>query len=134
MEANRRDEPVVFVEGIDKVIRLDLEKHKELLTRRKLDKLSWQSGVSHHVKMKRHYKTLIGGGKFNDEALKKSIGQINLNITHLQQKVKLSDDAIEHETLIVDTLTDQLKTYEDCKRAFTDRCGKQADPSHQSNN
>ena len=128
MEAN--NDPVIFVEGIDEIIRRDLVKHTDMLASRKLDLQSWQEGVSHHVRMKRHYVKQIGGGKFNDDALRKSVDQINLNITHLQQKVKLAKEAIEHETLIVDTLTEQLEDYEVNARAFADRCRQQASPDN----
>jgi hypothetical protein len=104
--------PDVFVEGIDERIRLDLEMHKDLLFRRQLDKQAWHEAVGHHIAKKKHYSGLLGGGKYDDAALQESIKDININITHLQQKVKLAKDAIEHETLIVDTLTEQLKQYE----------------------
>ena len=60
---------------------------------------------------KKHYKGLIGGGKYDDDALKRSMGDIAINIRHMSDKEKLSRDAIEHHTLIVDTLTQQLEEY-----------------------
>lgn len=115
----------IFVEGIDAVIRLDLEKHKEILAREKFNLLSYQQAVSHAIAQKKHYRGLIGGSKFNDEALKGSLQQQNVNIRHLQDKVKLTNDAIEHHTLIVDTLTQQLKDYEKA-HAAANRCVQQA--------
>jgi hypothetical protein len=109
MEVNGPD---VFVEGIDERIRLDLEMHKDLLSRRQFDKLAWHEAVGHHIAKKKYYSSLLGEGTYDDDALKESLKDINININHLQQKVKLAKDAIEHETLIVDTLTEQLKQYE----------------------
>jgi len=102
-------EPIMVVEGMEDVIKLDLEKHKEILARTKLELQAYKNARAHEIKRKKHYKSLIGGGKYNDEALKKSIQDINVNITHMSNKVKLAEDKIQHNTLIVDTLSKQLE-------------------------
>jgi hypothetical protein len=112
MSNERRIEPEVFIEGIDVVIRLDLGKHKELLAQTKAERLSFIEARDHEAARKRHYYRLIGGGKYDDDALRRSVDDIRINIRHLSDKVKLSEDKIDHHTLIVDTLTKQLQDYD----------------------
>jgi hypothetical protein len=109
MEAkNRSNEPVMVVEGMEDIIKKDLGAHKIILERTQQELLAYRNAVSGEIQKKKYYLALIGGEKFNDEALKSSINDINVNIKHMSDKVKLSKDKIEHETLIVDTLTEQL--------------------------
>ena len=116
----RRIEPEIFVEGMDVIIKLDLGKHKELLAQTLVEQVAFQEAVDHESARKRHYYRLVGGGKFNDASLIRSVEDIRINIRHLSDKVKLSQDKIEHHTLIVDTLTAQLdkynKQYASCHR------------------
>ncbi len=107
----RRIEPEIFVKGIDKVIKLDLGKHKELLVQTNAELLAFLEARDHESARKRHYFHLIGGEKYDDDALKRSVADIRINIRHLDDKAKLSRDKIEHHTLIVDTLTEQLQEY-----------------------
>lgn len=111
MRANKRIEPEVFVEGMDVIIKLDLGKHQELLAQTTVEKAAFVEAVDHESARKRHYYRLIGGGKFNDDSLRRSVEDIRINIRHLSDKVKLSQDKIEHHTLIVDTLAAQLEKY-----------------------
>lgn len=106
-----RKEPKIVIKGIDKVIKRDLGKHKELLQQSKLSLLSFREAVSHQIKKKKHYLSLVGGGKFNDDSLKESINMINIDIRAMSDKTKLADEEISHHTLIVDTLTKQLQEY-----------------------
>lgn len=103
--------PKIIIEGIDEIIKRDLEKHKAALDRSKVELLAYKEARSHEIKKKKHYRKQIGNGKYNDEALKRSMNDIAINIRHMSDKVKLSEDAIAHHTLIVDTLTDQLEEY-----------------------
>lgn len=103
--------PKILIKGIDKVIKRDLGKHKNLLIRAKLSLQSFKQATSHLIKKKKHYSGLVGGGKFKDPALKESISMINVDIRAMSDKVKLANEEIEHHTLIVDTLTDQLEEY-----------------------
>ena len=103
MEAN------IVIKGIEKVIERDLEKHKILLDRSKLEMLSFKKAVSHEIKKKKYYKSLIGDSKFDDVALNESMGMIAVNIRHLSDSVKVSQDSIDHHALIVDDLTQQLE-------------------------
>jgi hypothetical protein len=118
MSKERRKDPEIFIEGIDVVIKLDLGKHKEILARTQTEKVSFQEARDHESARKRHYYRQIGQGKYDDDALLRSVKDIRINIRHLSDKVKLSDDKIEHETLIVDTLTAQLKDYDERYAAF----------------
>lgn len=104
-------QPEIFIEGIDAVIKLDLDKHKELLAQTNADLTSFRRAVLHESGRKRHYYRQIGKGKYNDKALQSSIKDIRINIRHLSDKVHLAEEKIEHHTLIVDTLTEQLEDY-----------------------
>jgi len=106
MEANQ---PLIVIDGLEKIIERDLEKHKLLLVKTKSELDVYRISVSHQVKKKKYYKSLIGGGKYNDDSLRKSMTMIGVDIRHMSDKVKLSQEAIEHHTLIVDTLTKQLE-------------------------
>jgi hypothetical protein len=104
-----RKEPEIVIEGIEKVIKKDLKKFQGILERDKLDLIAFRGARSHEIKKKKHYKNLIGGEKFNDDALRESMSQIAINIRHMSDKVMLTEKAIEHHTEIVDTLTKQLE-------------------------
>ena len=118
-------EPKIIIEGIDVVIKRDLAKHQILLERSKLELTSYRQARSHEIKKKKHYKGLIGGGKYDDDALRKSMKDIAINIRHMSDKEKLSKDAIEHHTLIVDTLTQQLDDYNiDIKELYKARSAR----------
>ena len=107
----RRKDPEIFIEGIDVVLRLDLGKHKELLARTQVDLEAFNVAVAHESGRKRHYHRLIGGGKYNDDALRRSVTDIRVNIRQLSDKAKLAREKIDHHSLIVDTLTQQLAEY-----------------------
>ena len=123
MEANKLNggERRLFVKGVDVIIRRDLAKHKSILERERINLLAYQEAVSHAIEQKRYYWKLIGGEKYDDDALRKSVEQQKVNIRHLQDKVKLTKESIEHHTMIVDTLGQQLKDYEEANAA-ADRC------------
>jgi hypothetical protein len=123
---NADDNPLIVIEGMEPIIQKDLDKHKEILEQAKISLGVFKQAVSHEVKKKKYYKSLIGGKKFNDEALKRSIGDININIRHMSDKVKLTQDKIAFETNIVDTLTNQLKDYRESVNKLAEYRMKQA--------
>jgi hypothetical protein len=104
-----RKEPIIVIEGIEEVIKKDLKKHQEILKRSKFELIAYRNARSHEIKKKKHYKNLIGGGKYNDDSLRESMNQIAINIRHMGDKVDLTEKAIKHHTEIVDTLTEQLE-------------------------
>ena len=108
--------PTIFIKGIDKILKTDLNKHQVILTRCKLELGAYREAVSHEVKKKRYYKSLLGEGKFNDSALQKSMDTIVINIRHMSDKVKITQDSVNHHSLIVDTLTLQLDDYYSAKK------------------
>ena len=110
MKARRKD-PEFFIEGIDSVIKLDLGKHKELLAQTQGELLAFVEARDHESARKRHYHRLIGGGKYDDDALRRSVKDIRINVQQLDDKATLAKDKIEHHTLIVETLTEQLREY-----------------------
>jgi len=100
--------PSVVIEGLEDIIRRDLLKHKALRDRSSTELEVYRRARSQEVAKKKNYRRLIGGGKFNDDALRESIKQININIRHWSDKIKLSEEARDHHIHIVDTLTAQL--------------------------
>jgi hypothetical protein len=117
---DRRKTPQIVIEGMEKIIKRDLEKHKAILLKLPLDLQALEVARGHEVEKKRHYRSLIGGGKYNDEALKESIKQIKINIRQNSDKIKLTKDAIEHHTLIVNTLSEQLEKQEQSLKDLAD--------------
>lgn len=101
-------EPLIVIQGLEDVIRKDLKKHKVLLERSKADLDAFKLAVSYQVKKKKYYKSLLGGGKYNDESLRESMTMIGVDLRHMSDKVKLAEEAMEHHKLIVDTLSAQL--------------------------
>ena len=112
------NEPIILVRGIDKVIKKDLQKHLALLDKSKVELLAYKEARSHEIKKKKYYRSLIGGDKYDDHALKNSMAQIAVNIRHMSDKIKLTQEAIAHHTLIVDTLTKQLEDYNETLNAL----------------
>lgn len=109
MEAKPRDvEPRVVTEGLEILIERDLEKHKTALELAKANLEAFERARTHEIAKKKYYRRQIGGGKYNDEALRASMEQMRVNITHLSNRVKEEKDRIAHETLVVDTLTRQM--------------------------
>ena len=100
--------PMVVINGIKEIIERDLELHKSLLERTKMELLSFRDGRSHEIKKKKHYNKLIGGGKYDDDSLRTAMLDIATNIRHMSDKCDMSQEKIKHHQLIVDTLTEQL--------------------------
>ena len=98
----------IVIEGIEKVIERDLGKHKLLLEQTKTELEAYRLARSHEIKRKKHFRKLIGGGKYDDIALRKAMGDIATNIQHLSDKADLAEEKIKHHELIVDTLSSQL--------------------------
>jgi len=108
---NADDNPLIVIEGMEPIIQKDLDKHKAVLEQAQISLGVFRQAVSHEVKKKKYYKSLIGGKKYNDDSLRRSINDININIRHMSDKVALSQEKIAFETNIVDTLTKQLEDY-----------------------
>jgi hypothetical protein len=108
MEANK---PLIFIKGLDEITKKDLKKFKSILERDKFELIKYKEALSYQIQKKKHYKSLIGKGKYDDDSMKKSIVMINVDIRQISDKVKLTNDAIAHHTLIVDTLSKQLDEY-----------------------
>lgn len=106
-------EPSVVIEGLEVVIERDLQKHRVILERTKQELLSWEQARGHEIARKRAWRKLIGGGKYDDDALRESMRQSNVNIRQLSDKVEAAKEKITFETNIVDTLAAQLQ--EQCR-------------------
>ncbi len=109
MAANERVAPEIVIEGMEQIIQRDLDKHRSLLGAAQADLVAFRTARSHEVQKKKHYKKLIGQGKFNDVSLQKARDQMSINIRHMSDKADTAERAIAHETEIVDTLAQQLK-------------------------
>ena len=104
----RSETPRVVIEGMEVIIERDLKKHQSILERTKQELVAYRQAASHEIAKKKHYRKLIGGGKYNDEALEAALKDIRVNIRHLTDKAEASEEKIKHEDLIVRTLTKQL--------------------------
>ena len=111
----------IFVEGIDVIIRRDLEKHKALLEQNNLDIQSFQQARSSEISRKRFYGEQKGKRNYRDADMDIAIEQMNKNIGHLSIRIKVAEDLRKHNTVIVDTLTQQLKEYDIDIRAMARR-------------
>lgn len=100
-----------FIEGIDVIIRRDLDKHKSLLDKNNLDIQSFQQARSGEIGRKRFYTDQKGKKKYDDDAMDKAIEQMSRNINHLSGRISVTRQLKEQNTLIVDTLSEQLKQY-----------------------
>lgn len=108
MLSNRGD---TFVKGIDVIIKRDLDKHKSLLEKNNLDIQAFQTAIASEIGRKRFYGEQKGNRRYRDEDMDRAIEQMNKNIAHLSIRIKLAEDLRVQNTLIVDTLTEQLKQY-----------------------
>ncbi len=108
MEAKRGD---TFIEGIDVIIRRSLEKHTDLLETNVRNIEAFQSARSSEIGRKRFYRDQKGKRKYKDDAMDKAIAQMNTNITHLSDRISVTQGLKKENTHYVDTLTEQLKKY-----------------------
>jgi len=99
---------MVVITGMKEIIERDLEKHKVLLERTQIELQSFRVARSHEIKKKKHYNGLVGGGKYDDDALETAIIQSATNIRHMSDKCTASEEKIKHHQLIIDTLTQQV--------------------------
>jgi len=93
------------------VLKRDLGKHKALLERRTIEKQAFVKSRSLLIQRKKHYKSLIGGERYDDESLKKSTEMIGIDIVAMSNNIKLAQDAVDHHKMIVDDLTFKLTAY-----------------------
>ncbi len=98
----------VVIEGIEEIIARDLAKHKAIVERTKTEIATFRTARAHEIKKKKHYRSLIGGEKYNDDALRKSIEEMAVNIRHTSDKAETGVRKLEHHTVIVGSLTEQL--------------------------
>lgn len=122
----------VFVEGIDIIIKRDLEKHIELLNNNNLDIQAFEVAVASEIGRKRSYgkqKKVTKNGKlrYDPVAMDKAIVQMNVNIRHLSDRIKITKELRQHNTIIVDTLTAQLNDYNNGLRLLSKHRKEQLD-------
>ena len=100
-----------FIEGIDVIIKRDLDKHKSLLNNNNLDIQAFENARDTEIKRKRFYNEQKGKRNYDDDAMDKAINQMAINITHLSDRIKITKELRQQNTHIVDTLTEQLEQY-----------------------
>ncbi len=103
------DEPTIVIEGLETIIKRDLAKHRVLHERTQTELDVFRQSRSHLIKRKKHFRKLIGGGKYDDDALRRSMDGIATDIRHLSDKCKLAEEKIQHHAFIIETLTKQLE-------------------------
>jgi len=108
----REKDPFIVIEGIEEITKRDLVKHKALIEQTTAELNAYREARAHEVRKKKHYRKLIGGGKFDDDALRRSMQDIAVNIRHMSDKCKAAEEKLKHHQLIVDTLTAQLEEQE----------------------
>jgi len=101
----------ILIEGIDVIIRRDLDKHKSLLERDNLNIQAFENSIASEIQRKKYYVKNKGQRNYSDDAMDKAIEQMRINITHLGDRLKITKQLRIQNTQIVDTLTVQLDEY-----------------------
>jgi len=96
-----RNTPEIVIEGMEDIIKMDLDKHKGLLVQTKLDLAAFREAKGHESRKRIHYKNLVKDGKYNKAAMERAIEQCVINIRHLGDKAKLAQEKIQHHDMIV---------------------------------
>jgi len=104
----RNKDPIIVFEGMEDVLEMDLKKHKGVVERTKSELEAYRDARTHERQKRKHYDGLIGKGKYNDDALHRAKKQMDINIRHFADKVKLSEEKIAHHQEIVDRLEVEL--------------------------
>ena len=118
MVVNMIERGDIFVEGIDVIIRRDLDKHKAILEMNVMDIQAFQKSRSSEIERKRFYGEQKGKRRYRDDAMDEAIEQMNKNIGHLSIRIKFAEELRDQNTIIVDTLTKQLEDYNKGIRAL----------------
>jgi hypothetical protein len=108
MEASRGD---IVIQGMDIIIKRDLDKHKSLLDKNNLDIQFLQDARSNEIKRRKFYNSQKGKRKYSDDAMDTAIEQMRLNIERYSSQLKGLNEQKDFNTNIVDTLTNQLNEY-----------------------
>ena len=119
MVVNMIERGDIFVEGIDVIIRRDLDKHKAILEMNVMDIQAFQKSRSSEIERKRFYGEQKGKRRYRDDAMDEAIEQMNKNIGHLSIRIKFAEELRDQNIIIVDTLTKQLEDYNKGIRALT---------------
>jgi hypothetical protein len=114
-----------FVEGIDVIIRRDLDKHKALLNMNNINIQNFEAARNSEIGRKRFYGEQKGKRNYSDDAMDTAIRQMNTNIGKFERDIKLTKDQRELNTRIVDTLTVQLKAYDVGYKEMVDQLRKE---------
>jgi len=111
MEANHFKRGDIFIEGIDVLIKRDLEKHQSLLEKNNLDIQALEYARTNEIGRKKFYNTQKGKKNYDDDAMDSAIQQMVINIRHISDRITIAKQMRAQNTQIVDTLSDQLKNY-----------------------
>jgi hypothetical protein len=108
----RAQDPFIVIEGIEEITKRDLAKHRALIEQTQAEMDSFRAARAHEIRRKKHYRKQIGGGKFDDDALRRAMKDIAVNIRHMSDKCQAAEEKLKHHKLIVDTLSAQLEVQE----------------------
>ena len=101
----------IVIEGIDIIIKRDLDKHKALLEKNIIDIQAMNRARGSEIGRKRFYGEQKGKRRYQDDAMDAAIIQMSINITGYSRKILATEELKKFNTNIVDTLTQQLKDY-----------------------
>ncbi len=105
MELNGANRGDIFIEGLDVIIRRDLEKHTALLEQNNINIQTFRVAQSSEIQKKRFYGEQKGQRKYRDSDMDKAIFQMSTNIKHISNRIKITVQLKKENTVIVDTLT-----------------------------
>jgi len=103
-----RTDPDIVFEGMEEILERDLSKHKGILQQTKLEMDAYSDARSYEVRKKRHYKSLVNAGKYDQKAMEEAIAQIDINLRHMVDKKKLCVEKIAHHEEIISKLEEEL--------------------------
>lgn len=112
MEAKKQinNSPDIIIEGMEEIIDRDLVKFQGVLEQKTHELLAYREARSYLVKRKREYNKLLeGDNNYNKDSLKTALDGMVIDLRQMSDKVKLTEEAIEHFKMVVDDLAEQKK-------------------------
>lgn len=103
-----RADPQIVIEGMEEILERDLAKHEGTVENAQRELEAYREGRAYEVRKKKHYRSLVNAGKYDQKAMESAIEQIDINLRHMADKVKLSKERIAHHQEIVDKLKEEL--------------------------
>lgn len=105
---NARADPQIVIEGMEEILERDLAKHRGIVEQTKIELDAFLDARSYEVRKKKHYRSLVNAGEYDETAMEAAIAQIDVNLRHMADKAKLSREKVAHYQEIVDRLEEEL--------------------------